>query len=127
LGFWQASEITQARASSGAITVTRRKTSWAAGRLPREQQGRARYIGLLGSRRKTILVERMLRDEGVAEERIRSVRAPIGLDLGGRTPAEIALSILAELSAERYGGSGRPLRLSSEIYDRAVAQGSGAD
>ena len=87
----------------------------------------ARYVGLLGSRRKTILVERMLRDEGVAEERIRSVRAPIGLDLGGRTPAEIALSILAELSAERYGGSGRPLRLSSEIYDRAVAQGSGAD
>ena len=76
---------------------------------------------------KTILVERMLRDEGVAEERIRSVRAPIGLDLGGRTPAEIALSILAELSAERYGGSGRPLRLSSEIYDRAVAQGSRAD
>ena len=87
----------------------------------------ARYVGLLGSRRKTILVERMLRDEGVAEERIRSVRAPIGLDLGGRTPAEIALSILAELSAERYGGSGRPLRLSSEIYDRAVAQGSRAD
>lgn len=79
-----------------------------------------RYVGLLGSRRKTILIERMLRDEGVPEDRIRGVRAPVGLDLGGRTPAEIALSVLAEISAERHGGSGRPLRLSEEIYDRAV-------
>jgi xanthine dehydrogenase accessory factor len=81
----------------------------------------ARYVGLLGSRRKTILIERMLRDEGVPEERIRAVRAPIGLDLGGRTPAEIALSVLAELSAERFGGSGRPMRLSGELFQRAVA------
>jgi len=84
----------------------------------------ARYVGLLGSKRKTILIERMLRDEGVPEDRIRAVRAPVGLDLGGRTPAEIALSILAELSAERYGGSGRPLHLSEELYQRAVARGS---
>ena len=84
----------------------------------------ARYVGLLGSKRKTILIERMLRDEGVSEERLREVHAPIGLDLGGRTPAEIALSILAELSAERYGGSGRALRLPEEIYERAVARGS---
>ena len=82
----------------------------------------ARYVGLLGSKRKTILIERMLRDEGLPEERIRSVHAPVGLDLGGRTPAEIALSVLAELSMERYGGSGRPLRLGDEIYDRAVAR-----
>src|SRR5260221_169280 len=79
----------------------------------------ARYVGLLGSKRKTILIERMLRDEGVAEDRIRSMHAPIGLDLGGRTPAEIALSVMAELSMERYGGSGRPLRLRHEIYQRA--------
>jgi xanthine dehydrogenase accessory factor len=82
----------------------------------------ARYVGLLGSKRKTILIERMLRDEGIPEERIRSVRAPVGLDLGGRTPAEIALSIVAELSAERYGGSARPLHLPAEIYERAVAK-----
>lgn len=83
----------------------------------------ARYVGLLGSRRKTILIERMLRDEGVPEARLREVHAPIGLDLGGRTPAEIALSILAELSAERYGASGRPLRLSGDLYTRAIALG----
>jgi len=80
----------------------------------------ARYIGLLGSRRKTILIARMLRDEGVPEERIRAVHAPVGLDLGGRTPAEIALSVLAENSQERHGGTGRPLRLTDELYERAV-------
>jgi len=82
----------------------------------------ARYVGLLGSRRKTILIARMLRDEGIPEERLREVHAPIGLDLGGRTPGEIALSVLAEISAERYGGSARPLRLQPELYDRAVAR-----
>jgi xanthine dehydrogenase accessory factor len=71
----------------------------------------ARYIGLLGSRRKTVLIENMLRDEGANETQLRAVHAPIGLDLGGRTPAEIALAVLAEMSQERYGGSGRPLRL----------------
>ena len=84
----------------------------------------ARYIGLLGSRRKTILIARMLRDEGLPEERIRAVHAPVGLDLGGRTPAEIALSVLAEISLERHGGTGRPLRLADELFERAVAKGS---
>ena len=82
----------------------------------------ARYVGLLGSKRKTILIERMLREEDLPEERIRSVHAPVGLDLGGRTPAEIALSVLAELSMERYGGSGRPLRLGDDLYERAVSR-----
>lgn len=81
----------------------------------------ARYVGLLGSRRKTILIDRMLRDEGLDDARLRAVHAPVGLDLGGRTPGEIALSILAELSLERHGGSGRPLRLTDELYDRAVS------
>ncbi len=83
----------------------------------------ARYVGLLGSRRKTILIERMLREEGTPEERLKEVHAPIGLDLGGRTPAEIALSVLAELSAERYGGTGRPLRLSKQLLEKAVLKG----
>lgn len=68
-----------------------------------------RYIGLLGSRRKTVLIAEMLRAEGVAEDRIHAVRAPVGLDLGGRTPAEIALSVLAEITQRRYGGTGTPL------------------
>jgi xanthine dehydrogenase accessory factor len=71
---------------------------------------RARYIGLLGSRRKTVLINEMLREAGVPEARIAAIHAPVGLDLGGRTPAEIALSVMAEIAQERYGGSGRPLR-----------------
>ena len=81
-----------------------------------------RYVGLLGSRRKTVLIAKLLRDEGVPEERIRRVHAPIGLDLGGRTPAEIALSVLAEMSAERFGGSGRPLRVADEVLARGMAK-----
>lgn len=61
-----------------------------------------RYIGLLGSRRKKILIDEMLREHGVAEERIQSIRSPIGLNLGGRTPAEIALAVMAEITQERY-------------------------
>jgi xanthine dehydrogenase accessory factor len=63
----------------------------------------ARYIGLLGSRRKAVLIADMLREAGVPQERIDAIRTPVGLDLGGRTPAEIALSILAEITRERYG------------------------
>jgi len=70
-----------------------------------------RYIGLLGSRRKTVLIRDMLREAGVDESRLAIIHAPVGLDLGGRTPAEIALSILAEITQERYAGSGRPLRM----------------
>ncbi len=55
------------------------------------------------------------------DERLRDVHAPIGLDLGGRTPAEVALAVLSEMSVERFGGSGRPLRLAEEVYERAVA------
>jgi xanthine dehydrogenase accessory factor len=51
-----------------------------------------------------------LRDAGVSEAQLAQLRGPVGLDLGGRQPAETALAILAEIVAERYGGSGRPMR-----------------
>ncbi len=70
----------------------------------------ARYIGLLGSRRKTVLITAMLKEAGVDDERLGAIHAPVGLDLGGRTPGEIALSVLAEITQVRYGGSGHPLR-----------------
>ena len=68
------------------------------------------YIGLLGSRRKTVLIAELLREQGIDESRIAAIRAPVGLDLGGRTPAEIALSVLSEITQTRYQGTGRPLR-----------------
>jgi xanthine dehydrogenase accessory factor len=67
------------------------------------------YIGLLGSRRKTVLINDLLREHGVADDRIHAIHAPVGLDLGGRTPAEIALSVLAEITQQRYQATGRPL------------------
>jgi xanthine dehydrogenase accessory factor len=70
----------------------------------------AQYIGVLGSRRKTILLADMLREAGISEDRIGAIHAPVGLDLGGRTPAEIALAVMAEITQRRYGGSGAPLR-----------------
>ena len=70
----------------------------------------ARYIGLLGSRRKTILIEELLREHGIEDPRIQAIHAPVGLDLGGRTPAEIALSVLAEITQLRYQASGQSLK-----------------
>ena len=69
----------------------------------------AGYIGLLGSRRRGEAIMRLLREEGMDEDRLSRLRVPIGLDLGARTAPEIALAILAEIVAARYGGTGRPL------------------
>jgi xanthine dehydrogenase accessory factor len=64
-----------------------------------------RFIGLVGSRRHTGHHLEALRAKGVAGEVIARIQSPVGLDLGARTPEEIALSILAGLVAVRRGGS----------------------
>jgi xanthine dehydrogenase accessory factor len=69
--------------------------------LPRDP----RFIGLVGSRRHTGHHLEALRAKGVAEEVIERIQSPVGLDIGARTPEEIALSILAGLVAVRRGGS----------------------
>jgi xanthine dehydrogenase accessory factor len=69
----------------------------------------AAYIGMIGSRRKVAIIMQNLREAGIPEEALQQVHAPIGLDLGGRRPAEVALAVLSEMVAVRYGGSGRPL------------------
>jgi len=65
-----------------------------------------RFIGLVGSRRHTGHHLEALRAKGVDESVIARIQSPVGLDLGSRTPAEIALSILAGLVAVRRGGKG---------------------
>jgi xanthine dehydrogenase accessory factor len=62
-----------------------------------------RYLGMIGSRTKVKQVVDTLLTEGVPAEALSRVHAPIGLDIGGVTPAEIAVSILAELIAVRNG------------------------
>ena len=66
----------------------------------------ARYVGAIGSRKTQADRRRRLVAAGVSEEDLATVRGPIGLDLGGREPAETALAILAEVVQARRGGSG---------------------
>ena len=80
-----------------------------------------RYVGAVGSRKTQSDRRARLRDAGVTDDELADLRGPIGLDLGGRNPAETALAILAEIVAERYGGSGRPMRdLAAEHRIREV-------
>jgi xanthine dehydrogenase accessory factor len=69
----------------------------------------AAYVGAIGSRKTQVTRRERLRAAGITEEQLARLRGPIGLDLGGRQPAETALAILAEMTAARYGGSARPL------------------
>jgi xanthine dehydrogenase accessory factor len=65
----------------------------------------ARYIGMIGSRRKRDLIFKQLLSEGFSEEELKRVHSPIGLPIGAETPEEIAVSIIAELIKVRRGVS----------------------
>ncbi|MGH2465019.1 MAG: XdhC family protein [Candidatus Limnocylindrales bacterium] len=69
-----------------------------------------RYVGAVGSRKTQGDRRARLRDAGLTDPELDRLRGPVGLDLGGRAPAETALAIMAEVVAERRGGTGRPLR-----------------
>lgn len=69
-----------------------------------------RYVGAVGSRKTQSDRRSRLRDAGVEDAQLDRLRGPIGLDLGGRLPAETALAIMAEIVAERRAGSGQPMR-----------------
>ncbi|MFE6974059.1 XdhC family protein [Streptomyces sp. NPDC057682] len=67
------------------------------------------YIGAMGSRRTHEDRQRRLREAGLTDRELNRLHSPIGLDLGARTPEETALSIVAEIVAERRGGTGTRL------------------
>jgi xanthine dehydrogenase accessory factor len=84
------------------------------------------YIGAMGSRRTTAERETKLRDEGIGDAGISRVMAPIGLDIGARTPEETAVSICAEIIARR---AGRPASASlsgtiGPIHQRPISDGA---
>lgn len=81
------------------------------------------YLGFLGSRRKVRVLLDKARDEGVPEELLSRVRAPIGLDLGAETPEEIAVSVMAEIMAALAGRDAAPL--SGREGDLVVIRGAG--
>ena len=64
-------------------------------------QTHARYVGMIGSKRKTIGIFEELQKEGLPAQLFNRVHAPVGLDIGAITPEEIAVSITAELIAKR--------------------------
>jgi xanthine dehydrogenase accessory factor len=68
-----------------------------------------RYVGAVGSRKTQSDRRARLLEAGVSEADLARLHGPIGLDLGGRAPAETALAILAEIVASRHGGSGTPM------------------
>jgi xanthine dehydrogenase accessory factor len=77
-----------------------------------------RYVGMIGSRRRVRATFQALLDEGFSRELLAQVRAPIGLDIGAETPAEIAVAVAAEIVQFWRGGSCRPLQEVENVLQR---------
>lgn len=78
--------------------------------MTRALASRAGYIALIASRKRSRLVLGYLRREGFDEAAMARVMAPAGIDIGARTPEEIALSVITEIVMKRRAGSGAPMR-----------------
>jgi xanthine dehydrogenase accessory factor len=76
----------------------------------------ARYIAMIGSKRKVISVIKELEREGVARERLERIYAPMGLEIGAESPEEIAISVVAEMIAVRRNAPSDWRELSKSIF-----------
>jgi xanthine dehydrogenase accessory factor len=74
-----------------------------------------RYIGMIGSQKRVRQVFQAVEQARISPDQLRSIHAPIGLDIGAQTPEEIAVSITAELILVQRGGTGRSLSESSSM------------
>jgi xanthine/CO dehydrogenase XdhC/CoxF family maturation factor len=70
----------------------------------------AGYVAMMASRHRTAAVLEMLREEGADADALERLHLPAGLNLGGKRPGEIALSVVAEIAAWSNGRSARPMR-----------------
>ena len=68
------------------------------------------YAGMLGSRKKVAAISALLLRQGIPPQQLARLHAPIGLDLGGQRPEELAVGILAEMIAVKNTGTGQPVR-----------------
>lgn len=80
------------------------------------------YIGLLGSKRKTLLIYKNLLRKGHPAHLLRKVRSPMGLNIAAITPEEIAVSIMSEIVMIRHGGDGAPMKMDDKYFDRVLEQ-----
>ena len=87
----------------------------------------ASYVGLLGSKRKTLLIYQRLAQLGIPPERLREVHAPVGLSIGALTPEELAVSIMSEIIMSRHEAVGGPMKMDEAYFDRAIAKGVAAE
>jgi xanthine dehydrogenase accessory factor len=87
----------------------------------------ARYVGAVGSKKTQADRRARLLEAGVTPEQLARLRGPIGLDLGGRAPAETALAILAEVVAARHNGSGVPMRDRARAVEAQMAAANGVN
>lgn len=78
--------------------------------MTRALQSQSQYIALVASRKRARLVLDYLSKEGFSAGELKRVRAPSGIDLGARTPEEIALCVISEVVLVRRGGSGCLMR-----------------
>lgn len=89
-----------------AIVLTTRGSDVDVAGLPALLNTPARYIGLIGSRRRWEITRKQLSEQGVEARYLARVRSPVGLELNAETPEEIAVSIMAEVLMLRLGGHG---------------------
>jgi xanthine dehydrogenase accessory factor len=84
--------------------------------IPALVNSSAAYIGLIGSRRRWALTVKALKEQrGLTDEQLKRIYAPIGLELNAETPQEIAISIMAQITQLRRGGSGQPMQWIGEV------------
>jgi xanthine dehydrogenase accessory factor len=82
----------------------------------------ARYIAMIGSRRKVISVVKELEKEGVSRDRLERIFAPMGLEIGAVSPEEIAVSVVAEMIAVRRGAESNWRSLSKSMFGGEAAK-----
>jgi len=102
------------------VIVTRHKDDLPA--LRAALKTKAGYIGLIGSKRRVLQAFQILMKEGFTQQQLNRVNAPIGLDIGAETPAEIAVSIMAEIVQHRRLGESRsaqPMKVDASSLEAA--------
>lgn len=100
------SELARPHLSAGAyVVLTTHDYKYELPVLREALRSHVRYVGMLAGRKRADGIRNLLREDGLSESEIARLHAPIGLDIGGREPEEIALSIAAQLIAVREGKS----------------------
>ena len=91
------------------LVITSRGSGVDSAGLPSLLESEAKYIGVIGSKRRWSVTAKALKEKGVKEELINKVRSPMGIELQAETPEEIAVSIMAEVLMVKDNGSGKSM------------------